>query len=68
MIQLKHEEGAADVSAWQWMEQVLRHLGEDGMSSDESDVEGELNMTVFQVKMMPWRRNIDGELNIIDKQ
>ena len=68
MIQLKHEEGAADVSAWQWMEQVLRHLGEDGMSSDESDVEGELNTTVFRVKTMPWRRNIDGELNIIDKQ
>ena len=47
MIQLKCEEGAGDISAWQWMEQVLRHLGEDGMNSDESDVEGELDTTVF---------------------
>ena len=68
MIQLKREEGATDVSAWQWMEQLLRHLGEDGMSSDESDIEGELNTTVFRVKTMPWRRNINKELNIIDKQ
>ncbi|KAF8229327.1 hypothetical protein L208DRAFT_1286891, partial [Tricholoma matsutake] len=68
MIQLKHEEGATDVSTWQWMEWLLRHLGKDGMSSDESDIEGELDMTVFHVKMMPWRHNIDKELDIIDKQ
>ena len=68
MIQLKHEEGATDVSAWQWMEWLLRHLSEDGMSSDESDIEGELDTTVFRVKTMPWRCNIDKELSIIDKQ
>jgi hypothetical protein len=50
------------------MEKLLQHLGEDGMSSDKSDVEGELDTTVFQVKMMLWRRNIDRELDIIDKQ
>ncbi|KAF8221025.1 hypothetical protein L208DRAFT_1330472, partial [Tricholoma matsutake] len=61
-------EGVTDISAWQWMERLLRHLGKDGMSSDESDIEGELDTTVFCVKMMPWRHNIDKELDIIDKQ
>jgi hypothetical protein len=68
MVQLKREEGATDVAAWKWMEQLLQYLGEDGMSSDESDVEGELDTTVFRVKTMLWRRNIDRELDIIDKQ
>jgi hypothetical protein len=68
MVQLKREEGATDVAAWKWMEQLLQYLGEDGMSSDESDVEGELDTTVFRVKTMLWRCNIDRELDIIDKQ
>ncbi|KAF8226419.1 hypothetical protein L208DRAFT_1301931, partial [Tricholoma matsutake] len=68
MIQLKCEEGVTDISAWQWMEWLLRHLGKDRMSSDESDIEGELNMTVFRVKTMPRRCNINKELDIIDKQ
>jgi hypothetical protein len=66
MIQLKGDEGAEDVPLWEWLHEVLERLGADGMSSEESAVEG--LETVFRVKILDWRRDMTKELNIIDEQ
>jgi hypothetical protein len=42
-----------DLPAWQWHEELLLHLGADGMSSDESDIEEFL--IVFTAKEHEWR-------------
>src|ERR1700722_7543818 len=54
-----------DVPVYEWLQDVVTRLGNDGMSSDESDVD-EWGRTVYAVKQLPWRRNIDKELDIID--
>jgi hypothetical protein len=51
---------------WKWFKSVLQNLGADGMSSDESDVEAG-GGTVLYIKKLPWRRNIDTELGVIDR-
>jgi hypothetical protein len=52
---------------WKWLHDMIETLGCDGMSSEESSVEDEINM-VYKVKAMPWRRDIDEELKIIDSE
>ena len=47
---------------------MIQAYGPDGMSSEESDNEGEEIQPLLRVKVMPWRRNISHELGIIDKQ
>jgi hypothetical protein len=44
---------------------MLETFGQDGMSSDESDHDGAIE-TTYCPKRMPWRRDIDGELKLID--
>ena len=53
------------VEIWAWLLQLVQRLGEDGMSSEETVTEDESNH-VFHVKTLPWRRNIDKELRIVD--
>jgi hypothetical protein len=53
------------VRLWTWLGNVLEELGQDGMSSDESAVEDEVEV-VFRQKIMPWRRKMDKELDFID--
>ncbi|KAG2092399.1 hypothetical protein BD769DRAFT_1370991, partial [Suillus cothurnatus] len=43
-----------DNCAWQWLQQLVKTLGEGGMSSEESDVENDIR-TVLRVKNMVWR-------------
>ena len=43
---------------------MVTTLGVDGMSSEESDEED--FTSVFCVRMMPWRRDLSHELQIID--
>lgn len=56
--------GNTEGAVWKWLSEVVKELGPDGMSSDESDEED--LMPVFRVKPMPWRRDISKELQIID--
>ncbi|KAF8120035.1 hypothetical protein EV363DRAFT_1084675, partial [Boletus edulis] len=56
-----------DLPVWQWLQSLIRLLGEHGMSSEESSVENGVE-NVLHVKKMDWRRNIDRELDIIDLQ
>ncbi|KAG1892291.1 hypothetical protein F4604DRAFT_1532281, partial [Suillus subluteus] len=67
IIELKKDEVDEDLPTWQWLQQLIEMLGDDGMSSEESDVENNVE-TVLQVKNMPWCCGVEKELNIIDHQ
>jgi hypothetical protein len=65
-ISCKEQENAIDVPHWKWLRNVIENLGEDGMSSEESD-HGATEMTYRPTKM-EWRRKIDHELQLIDNE
>jgi len=67
MIELKKDEADEDLPAWQWLQKLIETLGDGGMSSEESDVENDIEC-VLRVKNMMWRRGIERELQIIDHQ
>lgn len=67
LIDIKDNEQASDTPIWKWLRQVVKALGEEGTSSDESEVEEQTGQTFYRVHKMPWRRNIDFELLMIDK-
>jgi hypothetical protein len=53
---------------WTWLLNLVETLGPDGMSSEESEVgEDDIN-SVYRVKVLPWRRNIERELSLIDSE
>ncbi|KAF8573822.1 hypothetical protein K439DRAFT_1624785 [Ramaria rubella] len=64
-IVLKRADGEPDVQIWRWLEKLLFLLGVDGMSSEESATENDIE-TVYWVKILTWRRDIEKELRIID--
>lgn len=55
-----------DLAIWKWLLELMRRLGSDGMSSDESDIED--LRTVYRVKILIWRRNIDRYVEMIDNE
>ena len=58
-----------EVDTWKYLESVISRYGVDGTSSDESEVEAEeMVEPVFQVHSLPWRRNIDGLLKVVDDE
>ncbi|KAG2096020.1 hypothetical protein BD769DRAFT_1336510, partial [Suillus cothurnatus] len=61
------DENREDLPAWQWLQLLVKTLGEGGMSSEESDVENQIE-TVLRVKNMVWRHAIERELDIVDHQ
>ncbi|KAI6141050.1 hypothetical protein BKA82DRAFT_3948957, partial [Pisolithus tinctorius] len=67
IMKLKTNEGDADAAAWTWLQDLVLRLGEHGASSEESDVENEVE-GVLRVKNMKWRRHIEQELDIVDLQ
>jgi len=67
VIDVKLEEGTTDVPIWQWLRELVEKLGEDGMSSDESDTDQWTGLPTYRVKHLRWRRNMDNELNMVDK-
>ena len=68
MIDLKMKDGAQDLGAWKWLLDLLHHLGEDGMSSEESDIDARTGMEVYHVKEMTWRRDVQHEMRVIDNE
>ena len=44
---------AGGAVTWTWPKELLEHLQTEGMSSDESDVDGYL--VAYRVKTTPWR-------------
>ncbi|KAI6131124.1 hypothetical protein EDD16DRAFT_1792969 [Pisolithus croceorrhizus] len=67
MVKSKSEVQDDDLQSWKWLRSLIKTLGEHGMSSEESSVENGVE-NVLRVKNMPWRRNIDQELEIVDFQ
>jgi hypothetical protein len=65
---MKIEEGdvAGDLEIWEWLQEMLEWYGQEGMSSDETDYEG--LEVVYRVKVLPWRRDVSGYLDIIDRE
>ncbi|KAF8176790.1 hypothetical protein BJ912DRAFT_799267, partial [Pholiota molesta] len=56
-----------DRHTWVWLDELLHHLGEEGMSSDESEVDDHGNV-YFSVKKLPWRAPVEEYLKMIDDQ
>jgi len=46
---------------------VVEKLGEDGVSSDESDTDARTGLPIYRVKDMKWRRKMAYELDMVDK-
>ncbi|KAI6105014.1 hypothetical protein EDD17DRAFT_1771288 [Pisolithus thermaeus] len=67
IVTMKSEAPDDDLHSWQWLQHLIKSLGEHGMSSEESSVENGIE-NVLRVKKMEWRKNIDKELEIIDLQ
>jgi hypothetical protein len=67
MIDLKSDDVGGDLWIWKWLEKLLERLGDDGMSSDESDTEG--TESVYRVKTMLWRcERIEDYMDLIERQ
>ncbi|KIN94222.1 hypothetical protein M404DRAFT_940940, partial [Pisolithus tinctorius Marx 270] len=67
IMKLKANEGDANAAAWTWLQDLVLCLGEHGASSEESDVENEVE-GVLHVKNMKWQCHIEWELDIVDLQ
>ena len=66
-MDLKEEAEQDDTGIWKWLADVVRELGPDGTSSDESGMEDGIE-EVYYTKVMPWRRELERELRITDEQ
>jgi hypothetical protein len=56
-----------DLPAWQWLQQLVKTLGECSMSLEESNLENDIE-TVLHVKNIVWCHVVERELNIINHQ
>ncbi|KAI6102048.1 hypothetical protein EV401DRAFT_1893978 [Pisolithus croceorrhizus] len=65
VVQLRMEVSNDDLTAWKWLQRLVKTLGEQGISSKESAVENEIEQ-VLHIKRMEWRCCIDHELDIIN--
>ena len=66
MLATKEAKGDGDTVAWWFLNDIIITLGSDGMSSEDS--EGEDTKPIFCTHILPWRKDITKELNIIDQQ
>ncbi|KAG2339632.1 hypothetical protein BDR05DRAFT_1003141 [Suillus weaverae] len=66
LVKQKTDNQEDDPPAWQWLRQLVKTLGDCGMSSEESDLENDIE--TVRVKNMVWRQAIECELDIVDRQ
>jgi hypothetical protein len=55
-----------DLHVWKWLLELLKRYGSDGMSSDDTDT-GDIG-TIYRVKILVWRRNVDKYVQMIDNE
>jgi hypothetical protein len=55
-----------DLGVWKWLLELLQQYGSDGMSSDDTDT-GDIG-TIYRVKILVWRRNVDKYVQMIDNE
>ncbi len=66
---MKRIENAPDVPLWEWIEKLVLSLGEDGMSSDESEIDDRTLESRLRVNVLPWRREeIKQHMMLLDDQ
>ena len=65
IVKLRAKNGDDDLAAWEWLQRLVKLLGEQGMSSEESAIENNVEH-LLRVKRMEWRCCIDQELDIVD--
>lgn len=63
-FQCKHPNST---KAWTFLEDLLLCLGQDGMSSEDTPPPSALPQ-IYQVNLLPWRRDVGPELRIINKK
>ncbi|KAG2120410.1 uncharacterized protein F5147DRAFT_766328 [Suillus discolor] len=61
LVKQTADENEEDLPAWRWLQRLIKMLGEGGMSSEESDVENDIE-TVLHVKNMIWRQAVEREM------
>ncbi|KAJ7824042.1 hypothetical protein B0H13DRAFT_1919346 [Mycena leptocephala] len=69
IIKLKTGTKAPDVEAWKRILEMLLHLGNDGMSSEEDfeEIRGKTKWTSYKVKICAWRaQEVDDILVMVD--
>ncbi|KAG2086964.1 uncharacterized protein F5147DRAFT_781473 [Suillus discolor] len=67
LVKQKTNDKEEDFLAWQWLQKLVKTLGECSMSSEESNLENDIE-TVLCIKNMIWRCAIGRELDIVDHQ
>ncbi|KAG2365220.1 hypothetical protein BDR07DRAFT_1374482 [Suillus spraguei] len=58
VIELKKDGEDDDLPAWQWLQKLVKTLGDRGMSSEESDIKNDVECVLW-VKNMAWRHGIE---------
>jgi hypothetical protein len=67
MIELEASKHKGDTVTWKWLKKLLEHLQGEGMSSDDTEIEG--YQVVYRVKTRPWRHpDISLCMESIDEQ
>ncbi|TDL13165.1 hypothetical protein BD410DRAFT_847262 [Rickenella mellea] len=67
IAEIKKHDNADDAGNWRWLKMMIEHLGRDGMSSDESEIEGDTE-AAFYPRALPWRREMESELQLLDSE
>jgi hypothetical protein len=61
------QEDQDDIGLWRWLHTMLMTYGADGMSSDKTVCDPDTKKRTYKTRSVPWRRNIDKELEILQK-
>jgi len=66
LVKTADKDRDGDLGVWKWLLELLHRYGSDGMSSDETDT-GDIG-TIYRVKILVWRRNVDEYVQMIDNE
>lgn len=64
-IQIGKQVNSRDVNQWKYLLSLFTKLGPDGVSSDESGLDGDGN-EVGYVRRLPWRADIEEHIKRVD--
>jgi hypothetical protein len=67
MITIKKLERADDLFIWQWLGKLIEYLGPAGMSSDDTEFDGETMAKEYVARELPWRTNVAAPMKKIDR-
>jgi len=65
ILVLREKRKVLELPAWKFLQKMLENLGSDGMSSEDTDNTDPFQ-TVYRIRVLEWRRDIDRELTVVD--